>query len=256
MNRALQTFLISATVAVGAVVAVPATASAAPDDDKNGGGLSMTSPAHSSAVSPGEVYAGFVDASLAPEGEPVTLVAKPLLSGGPSVCDDGTQIGAGTVGPGGALEIRATGAVPDGLTLVYFCHPTFGAGNVYVMDNPFELRSPAAGEGLPVDRAVVTGVGSPGAQVDARTADGSTVGSAVVGQDGTWSVTLSGMAQGPTTFTFTQGSTSFDADFTILEAAEGSPLIDPMIGGALTSGALASVIGVLIVRRRRSLAAV
>jgi hypothetical protein len=220
-----------------------------PDD------FAMTSPVSSSTVAPGQVYAGNVS-DLAVEGDPVRLMAMPVLSGGSAVCDDGVQIGAGTVGPGGALEITATGAVADGPTLVFFCLDTVSGGNFYTMDNPFELRSPGADEGLPVDRAVVTGVGSPGAQVDARTADGSSVGSAVVGQDGTWSVTLSDLAQGPTTITFTQGSKSFDADFTIVSESESTPLIDPVSGGALGASALALGLGILVLRRRRTRTAV
>jgi len=181
----------------------------------------------------------------------------PVLSGGSAVCDEGVQIGAGTVGPGGALEITATGTVEDGQTVIYFCHPLVGGGGyIYTMDNPFELRSPGAGEGLPVDRAVVTGVGSPGAQVDARTADGSPVGSAVVGQDGTWSVTLSDLAQGPTTITFSQGKKSFDVDFTIVSESESTPLVDPVSGGALGASALVLGLGVLVLRRRRTRTAV
>ena len=259
MNRSLRTLLISATVAVGAVVAVPAAASAAPIEDRAADDFAMTSPVASSTVAPGQVYAGNVG-DLAVEGDPVRLMAMPLFSGGSAVCDDGIQIGAGTVGPGGALEITATGAVADGPTLVFFCHDTVSGGNFYTMDNPFELRSPGAGagagEGLPVDRAVVTGVGSPGAQVDARTADGSPVGSAVVGQDGTWSVTLSDLAQGPTTITFTQGSKSFDADFTIVSESESTPLVDPVTGGTLAASALALGLGVLVLRRRRTRTAV
>ncbi|OJX78142.1 Ig-like domain-containing protein [Leifsonia sp. 71-9] len=255
MNRSLRTLLISATVAVGAVVAVPAAASAALIEDRAADDFAMTSPVASSTVAPGQVYAGNVG-DLAVEGDPVRLMAMPLFSGGSAVCDDGIQIGAGTVGPGGALEITATGAVADGLTLVFFCHDTVSGGNLYTMDNPFELRSPGAGEGLPVDRAVVTGVGSPGAQVDVRTADGSPVGSAVVGQDGTWSATLSDLAQGPTTITFTQGSKSFDADFTIVSESESTPLVDPVTGGTLAASALVLGLGVLVLRRRRTRTAV
>jgi len=249
MDRSLRTLLISATVAVGAVVAVPAAASAAPIEDRAAGDFAMTSPATSSTVAPGQVYAGNAG-DLAVEGDPVRLMAMPLLSSGSAVCDDGVQIGAGTVGPGGALEITATGAVADGPTLVFFCHDAVSGGNFYTMDNPFELRSPGAGEGLPVDRAVVTGVGSPGAQVDARTADGSPVGSAVVGQDGTWSVTLGDLAQGPATITFSQGTKSFDVDFTIVSESESTPLVDPVSGGALAASALVLGLGVLVLRRR------
>ncbi|WP_313545575.1 Ig-like domain-containing protein [Leifsonia aquatica] len=224
MNRSLRTFLSSATVAA------------------------MTSPAANTRIAPGQVFSGTADATANP-GDAVTLVAMPLLSGGSSVCRDGVQIGAGEVGPGRAIEITAMGTVPDGLTIVYFCHDRFSGGNLYIVDDPFELRSPANGEGLPVDKAVVTGVGSPGAQADARTADGAPVGSAVVGQDGTWSVTLGDVAQGPATITFTQGARSFDAEFTIVSANESSPLVDPVTGGALAASALLLVLGVPALRR-------
>jgi len=251
MNRSLRTFLISATVAVGAVVAVPTVASADPvaEAEAEANVSVMSSPAANTRIAPGQVFSGTADAAANP-GDAVTLVAMPLLSGGSSVCRDGVQIGAGEVGPGRALEITATGTVPDGLTIVNFCHDRFSGGNLYIVDNPFELRSPANGEGLPVNKAVVTGVGSPGAQVDARTADGSPVGSAVVGQDGTWSVTLGDVAQGPATISFTQGAKSFDAEFTIVSANEGSPLIDPVTGGALAASALLLVFGVPALRRR------
>ncbi|MFK3669725.1 Ig-like domain-containing protein [Leifsonia aquatica] len=254
MNRSLRTFLISATVAAGAVVAAPTVASADPLSKAEANASVMTSPAVNSRIAPGQVYSGTADPAANP-GDPVTLVAMPFPSGA-SVCRDGVQIGAGEVGPDRALEITATGTVPDGLALVYFCHDRFSGGNLYTMDNPFELRSPANGQGLPVNKAVVTGVGSPGAQVDARTADSSPVGSAVVGQDGTWSVTLGDVAQGPATITFTQGAKSFDAEFTIVSANEGTPLIDPVTGGALAASALVLGLGVLVLRRRRTRTAV
>ncbi|ERK72867.1 Ig-like domain-containing protein [Leifsonia aquatica] len=261
MNRFLRTFLISATVAVGAVVTIPAAASAAPIEDRAAGESRILKPPASSTVAPGQVYSMTVyDAATleATVGETVQLVALPLrLVPGQSVCGSGIQIGEGPIRPDGTIEITATGTVEDGQTVIYFCHPRVGGGGyIYTMDNPFELRSPGADEGLPVDRAVVTGVGSPGAQVDARTADGSPVGSAVVGQDGTWSVTLSDLAQGPTTITFTQGSKSFDADFTIVSESESTPLVDPVSGGALGASALALGLGVLVLRRRRTRTAV
>ncbi|MFI2104621.1 invasin domain 3-containing protein, partial [Isoptericola sp. NPDC019693] len=66
------------------------------------------------------------------------------------------------------------------------------------------ITSPADGSSVPV-RPVVSGTGEPGATVTVVAASGTVLGTATVGEDGTWTlVTTRALPEGPTTLTATQ----------------------------------------------------
>ncbi|GIT81677.1 hypothetical protein LLS1_33460 [Leifsonia sp. LS1] len=250
MSRSLRTLVIGAAVAVGAIVCVPAVASAAPIVPAAAEEVTLSTPPFGSTVAPGQVYSGTIVYAGVTEGDSIRLAGTPIEGGAQSACDQGVALGAGTVGVGGSFAIAATGTLPDGLSLIHVCHARVSFGGLYTMDNPFELRSPAPSEALPVDAPVLSGVGSPGSTVEATSADGTALGSAIVGEDGTWRLTLDGAAQGPSTITLTQGRKTIEAGVLIADGEESTPLIDPLTGAMLAGGVLA--LGAVAWRRSRA----
>ncbi|MFG0350877.1 Ig-like domain-containing protein, partial [Pseudomonas sp. zbq_5] len=148
------------------------------------------------------VTAPDIDGDTTPPEAPTNLVisaAGSQLSGrgeaGTSVQvrdDAGTVIATGTVNPDGTFAITLDPAVNDGSTLQVTL--TDAAGNVSQPGSvtSADLLPPAQPTDLALaDGVTFTGRGEPGATVQVRDADGTVIGTGVVGADGLFSLTLS-----------------------------------------------------------------
>ncbi|MHB0781490.1 BapA/Bap/LapF family large adhesin [Pseudomonas alloputida] len=105
--------------------------------------------------------------------------------------DAGTVVATGTVNPDGTFAITLNPAITDGSTLQVTLTDTAGnvsqPGSVAAPD----LLAPAQPTELAlVDGVTFTGRGEPGATVQVRNATGSLIGTGLVNEDGTFSVTL------------------------------------------------------------------
>ncbi|WBM47534.1 BapA/Bap/LapF family large adhesin [Pseudomonas putida] len=105
--------------------------------------------------------------------------------------DAGTVVATGTVNPDGTFAITLNPAITDGSTLQVTLTDTAGnvsqPGSVAAPD----LLAPAQPTELAlVDGVTFTGRGEPGATVQVRNASGSLIGTGLVNEDGTFSVTL------------------------------------------------------------------
>lgn len=238
MNRSLRATLIAVGVAAVGALAVPASATAA---------------GWPSTIGPGQVFSDIAPSSLALPGEEVRLHLTPFPEVGADHCVSDRLIGSATVAADGRYSITLDGTLPDGRYALELCSDRLliGYGSGVTMDNPFTLTSPAAEEALTPD-ASVAGTGSPGSTVEARDQDGTVVGSAVVGTDGTWDIAFTGLPQGPLTVTFAQDDKSFDASFTIVADSESSPLLEPLTASAAAVTLVG--LGLLYLRRRRATA--
>ncbi|MFF2053567.1 hypothetical protein ACFVU2_18335 [Leifsonia sp. NPDC058194] len=233
MNRILRAAVLTAVVAVGAAVATPSAANAA-------------TPVWEIRV--GHVFTG--EPGTFPAGTEVRVHVTPLAEVD-GHCLAETVVGRGVAEPDGSYAIRMDRTVADGLVNVETCTDDVAkaTATVRLVDNPFEPTSLSAGDALPLG-AAVTGIGSPGSTVEARDQDGMLLGTAVVGTDAAWTMTPTGLAQGPLNITFTQDAKMFDIDVIVVEDSESTPLVDPLIGGAAALTFLS--VGALHLRRRRS----
>ncbi|MFK3669451.1 Ig-like domain-containing protein [Leifsonia aquatica] len=244
MSRALRISLISAAVAITAALAVPSAAQAA-----GGDALTLTSPSPGATIAPGQVFTGTAVPPAAQPGDEIRLHAF-SISNPIGHCVPETQVGSSIVGQDGSFAITMEKPIGDGLTIATVCTDTADVSpGVLTVDNPFTVTSPADGNTLSVDDATVSGVGSPGSTVNAVDGDGTPIGSAVVADDGTWTLTFTDVAQGPLDVTFTQGAKTIDADFVIAAEKESSPLVDPAIAGGALALAVAAA-GAVFLRRR------
>ncbi|GAA0432641.1 Ig-like domain-containing protein [Leifsonia naganoensis] len=245
MSRALRISLVAAAVAVTAALAVPSAALAA-----NGDGLTLTSPTPGATIAPGQVFTGKAVPPAAQPGDEIRLHAYPLSSPPGETCAPESVVGSSRVGADGSFAITMEKSVRDGFTIATVCTDAANVSpGLLTVDNPFTLTAPADGNTLHVDDATVSGVGSPGSTVIAVDGDGKPIGSAVVADDGTWTLTLTDVVQGPLNVTFTQGAKTIDADFVIAAETESTPLVDPAIAGGALALAVAAA-GAVFLRRR------
>ncbi|MFK2914020.1 BapA/Bap/LapF family large adhesin, partial [Pseudomonas sp. 3HC3] len=103
----------------------------------------------------------------------------------------GTVVATGTVNPDGTFAITLNPAITDGSTLQVTL--TDAAGNVSQPGSVAtpDLLAPAQPTELAlIDGVTFTGRGEPGATVQVRNATGSLIGTGLVNEDGTFSVTL------------------------------------------------------------------
>jgi hypothetical protein len=109
----------------------------------------------------------------------------------------------------------------------------------------------------PADDAVVApesvvfeGTGNPGERVEVRDAEGNVLGDAVVGDDGSWTVTVPSLPEGPNSLVVVSGEDEVPVSIVVVGEEESTPLIDPLVGGAAASMLLLGTAGTLAVRRR------
>ena len=105
---------------------------------------------------------------------------------------DGTLLGTGVVAPDGALSVELGSAQLNGQTLNVVLTDAAGNASPSASVLAADLTAPGIATGLLVssDGLSLTGLGEAGATVTVRGADGTLLGSALVGSDGTFSVTL------------------------------------------------------------------
>ncbi|MDG9890784.1 BapA/Bap/LapF family large adhesin [Pseudomonas juntendi] len=135
-------------------------------------------------LAPTDLVIGLAGGQLSGRGEPGTRV---------EVRDaQGNVLANGTVNPDGSFVLTLSPAVDDGSALQVTL--TDAAGNVSqpgTVTAP-DLQAPAQPTDLALaDGVTFTGRGEPGATVQVRNADGTVIGSGVVGADGAFSLSLS-----------------------------------------------------------------
>ncbi|WP_047149719.1 Ig-like domain-containing protein, partial [Pseudomonas sp. TJI-51] len=135
-------------------------------------------------LAPTDLVIGLAGGQLSGRGEPGTRV---------EVRDaQGNVLANGTVNPDGSFVLTLSPAVDDGSVLQVTL--TDAAGNVSqpgTVTAP-DLQAPAQPTDLALaDGVTFTGRGEPGATVQVRNADGTVIGSGVVGADGAFSLSLS-----------------------------------------------------------------
>jgi len=135
-------------------------------------------------LAPTDLVIGLAGGQLSGRGEPGTRV---------EVRDaQGNVLANGTVNPDGSFVLTLSPAVNDGSALQVTL--TDAAGNVSqpgTVTAP-DLQAPAQPTDLALaDGITFTGRGEPGATVQVRNADGTLIGSGVVGADGAFSLSLS-----------------------------------------------------------------
>lgn len=148
----------------------------APDIDTGGGDTTAPAPASGLIISAdGRTVSGRGEA-----GATVTVSN-----------DQGQVVGTGTVQPDGTFTLQLTPPVTDGSSLQVTL--TDAAGNVSTT-SPLtapDLVAPGQPTGLTLsDGQTLTGNAEPGARVQVRDASGALIGSAIVGPDGSFSLTL------------------------------------------------------------------
>ena len=80
-----------------------------------------------------------------------------------------------------------------------------GGRNVSVLGVPVAITIPAAGASVTSQTPAISGTGMPGAAVTVTDASGTTIGTATVAADGTWTITpATPLPLGRTTVTATQ----------------------------------------------------
>ncbi|WP_455842987.1 Ig-like domain-containing protein [Lelliottia jeotgali] len=154
----------------------PAGTVTAPDIDTGGGDTTAPAPASGLIISAdGRTVSGRGEA-----GATVTVSN-----------DQGQVVGTGTVQPDGTFTLQLTPPVTDGSSLQVTL--TDAAGNVSTT-SPLtapDLVAPGQPTGLTLsDGQTLTGNAEPGARVQVRDASGALIGSAIVGPDGSFSLTL------------------------------------------------------------------
>ncbi|NIF28665.1 BapA prefix-like domain-containing protein [Pantoea sp. Tr-811] len=154
--------------------------------------------------------------------------------------DQGQVIGTGTVQPDGAFTLQLTAAVTDGSSLQVTL--TDAAGNVSTpspLTSP-DLQAPAEPTGLTLtDGVTLAGSAEPGARVDVRDANGNLIGTGIVSQDGSFSLTLDpAQANGEQlsiTATDAAGNTSAPLSYTAPDITPPAIISDVVVGdGSLT----------------------
>ncbi|UVL79367.1 Ig-like domain-containing protein [Pseudomonas putida] len=166
--------VLQATATDAAGNTSPTSVVTAPDID----GVDTTPPA-----APTDLVIGLAGSQLSGRGEPGTTVQVRDAAG--------TVLATGTVGADGSFAVTLTPAVTDGSALQVTL--TDAAGNVSPpgsVTSP-DLQAPAQPTELALaDGVTFTGRGEPGATVQVRDAAGTLIGTAIVGADGLFSLTL------------------------------------------------------------------
>ncbi|SFS65119.1 Ig-like domain-containing protein [Saccharopolyspora flava] len=172
---------------------------------------------------------------------------------------DGTQLGTATVGPDGTWSFDVQTPLPDGQHTITATQ-TDQAGNtsadsssvIFAVDttaDPPVITSPADGSTTGDNTPTITGTGEPGSTV-AVTVDGTSVGTATVGPDGTWHLDVpTAFPDGRHTVEATQtdpvGNTSAPASstFAVDTTAPQPPVITGPSDGATTGDNTPTITG-------------
>ncbi|WP_413318264.1 Ig-like domain-containing protein, partial [Agrococcus sp. 1P02AA] len=172
---------------------------------------------------------------------------------------DGAVVGTAVVDEDGAWSLETTEVLADGEHTVDATQ-TDAAGNVSVADsNTFVvdtvapvapvITGPVDGSTISDASPTVTGTGEPGATVEVSI-DGAVVGTAVVDEDGAWSLeTTEVLADGEHTVDATQSdaagnvSPADSVSFTVDSAAPVAPVIEQPLSGSTTGDSTPTVAG-------------
>ncbi|MFJ3393770.1 Ig-like domain-containing protein [Leifsonia aquatica] len=215
---------------------------------KNGYGWVITAPTGTtleSVTNSKIVYEFNADRTVATSNQP--FEAGATITVGVKIPNDATP---GTVYGDGTIDvINKSGGVSNRAVL--------SLNAVATPEAEFEVLTPAPSEdtSLPQDGAF-TGKGQPGTTIVITDKNGDVVGEGTVGEDGTWSIPLTGIQQGPNNLTVTAttpaGKTLVNdlGPITIIDAAEGTPLMDPTIAGGALLAMFAAAGTALVIRRR------
>ncbi|SDT12986.1 Ig-like domain-containing protein [Microlunatus soli] len=173
---------------------------------------------------------------------------------------DGTELGTATADGGGDWSFAAD-ALDDG-TYTITATATDEAGNGSVPSEPVTftvdttapeapvITGPADGSTIADNTPTIVGTGEPGATVEVSI-DGTVIGTADVGDDGTWSLDPSdALADGEHTVTATQtdpagnvSGASDPVDFTVDTTAAGPPVITEPGNGDVTTDPTPTISG-------------
>ncbi|MFB8188126.1 Ig-like domain-containing protein, partial [Microbacterium sp. NPDC055988] len=170
---------------------------------------------------------------------------------------DGTEIGSAEVDEFG--DWKATVKAPEGSAPI----TVTAGGELVVLDDliivdgtpapvfEFGITSPAEGDIVGNGDIAFAGTGNPGATIIITDAEGNPLGDTIVGDDGSWNLTVPAQPEGEHTFTVNDGEKDLSISFVVTEDVESTPLLDPLLGGSIAAVMLA-LAGVFGFRRRFS----
>ena len=113
----------------------------------------------------------------------------------------------------------------------------------------FAITSPAAGAVVGTGDIAFAGTGTPDSVIMIVNTEGTPLGDTIVNIDGTWSLVIPAMPEGPQSVIVVDGAQDIPFEFVVTEDAESTPLMDPLLGGTIAAGLLAFA-GAFGLRRR------
>ncbi|MBX3246284.1 MAG: hypothetical protein KF901_03800 [Myxococcales bacterium] len=169
-----------------------------------------------------------------------------------TVSIDGVEIGSVTAGPDGTWSVPVTTPLPDGMHTATAVVSTAGGVATdmatFVVDTTTEvaITSPEDGATILDSTPIIRGTGEPGATV-VVTIDGTEVGTATVGAEGTWSVSVTtplanDLYTAEATATDRVGNTATDASTFTVDVATEISITSPA-NGSTTNDATPTVTG-------------
>lgn len=104
------------------------------------------------------------------------------------------------------------------------------------------------------DSIVFEGTAEPGATVEIKDTTGTVLASGTADENGNWTATVPYLPEGLFKLTIVAGDKPVPYEYVAVVEAESTPVMDPTIGDVAAAAALAAGLGVMVIRRRRSIA--
>ncbi|MFB8188124.1 Ig-like domain-containing protein, partial [Microbacterium sp. NPDC055988] len=168
---------------------------------------------------------------------------------------DGNVIGETEVDGEGNWNLTVPAPVGNGNLSVVAGDETIVIEGVEVIDDTpapvfeFAITSPSEDEVIGTSDIAFVGTGTPGAPIVITDAEGNELGSTVVDEFGSWTLTIPAQPEGANSITVNDGTKDIVFDFVVTEDVESTPLMDPLLGGSIAAGLLAFA-GAFGLRRR------